>query len=182
MIVSGQHLSMGQKVAAADKKTEVFVVSTAGSLSVQEEENLIEREIANGASGIIVEPANGEKTEKMLKEVEKKVPVVLVESLASSDGTETKMPVTGADNYAMGKSVGRGIIKRLRRKYKREKDRLVSGEENAEAISERAEGVRAVLEEKQADILWQISDSFAEDKEKNFNGTKRKSGFYNDIR
>ena len=40
-------------------------------------------------------------------------------------------------------------------------------EENAEAISERAEGVRAVLEEKQADILWQISDSFAEDKEKN---------------
>ena len=44
---------------------------------------------------------------------------------------------------------------------------LVSGEENAEAISERAEGVRAVLEEKQADILWQISDSFAEDKEKN---------------
>ena len=103
----------GAKMAAADKKTEVFVVSTAGSLSVQEEENLIEREIANGASGIIVEPANGEKTEKMLKEVEKKVPVVLVESLASSDGTEK------------------------------------------------------VMEEKQADILWQISDSFAEDKEKN---------------
>ena len=68
----------GAKMAAADKKTEVFVVSTAGSLSVQEEENLIEREIANGASGIIVEPANGEKTEKMLKEVEKKVPVVLL--------------------------------------------------------------------------------------------------------
>ena len=86
----------GAKMAAADKKTEVFVVSTAGSLSVQEEENLIEREIANGASGIIVEPANGEKAEKMLKEVERK-------------------------------SVGRGIIKRLRRKYKREKDRARFG-------------------------------------------------------
>ena len=143
----------GAKMAAADKKTEVFVVSTAGSLSVQEEENLIEREIANGASGIIVEPANGEKTEKMLKEVEKKVPVVLVESLASSDGTETKMPVTGADNYAMGKALAEELLKDC------------GG--NAEAISERAEGVRAVLEEKQADILWQISDSFAEDKEKN---------------
>ena len=58
-------------MAAADKKTEVFVVSTAGSLSVQEEENLIEREIANGASGIIVEPANGEK-QKDAKEVERK--------------------------------------------------------------------------------------------------------------
>ena len=101
----------GAKMAAADKKTEVFVVSTAGSLSVQEEENLIEREIANGASGIIVEPANGEKTEKMLKEVEKKVPVVLVESLASSDGTETKMPVTGADNYAMGKALAEELLK-----------------------------------------------------------------------
>ena len=157
----------GAKMAAADKKTEVFVVSTAGSLSVQEEENLIEREIANGASGIIVEPANGEKTEKMLKEVEKKVPVVLVESLASSDGTETKMPVTGADNYAMGKALAEELLKDCGGNIKGKKIGLVSGEENAEAISERAEGVRAVLEEKQADILWQISDSFAEDKEKN---------------
>ena len=54
----------GAKMAAADKKTEVFVVSTAGSLSVQEEENLIEREIANGASGIIVEPAGMERKQK----------------------------------------------------------------------------------------------------------------------
>ena len=144
----------GAKMAAADKKTEVFVVSTAGSLSVQEEENLIEREIANGASGIIVEPANGEKTEKMLKEVEKKVPVVLVESL-------------GADNYAMGKALAEELLKDCGGNIKGKKIGLVSGEENAEAISERAEGVRAVLEEKQADILWQISDSFAEDKEKN---------------
>ena len=143
----------GAKMAAADKKTEVFVVSTAGSLSVQEEENLIEREIANGASGIIVEPAN--------------VPVVLVESLASSDGTETKMPVTGADNYAMGKALAEELLKDCGGNIKGKKIGLVSGEENAEAISERAEGVRAVLEEKQADILWQISDSFAEDKEKN---------------
>ena len=141
----------GAKMAAADKKTEVFVVSTAGSLSVQEEENLIEREIANGASGIIVEPANGEKTEKMLKEVEKKVPVVLVESLASSDGTETKMPVTGADNYAMGKALAEELLKDCGGNIKGKKIGLVSGEENAEAISERAEGVRAVLEEKQAD-------------------------------
>ena len=104
------------------------MVSTAGSLSVQEEENLIEREIANGASGIIVEPANGEKTEKMLKEVEKKVPVVLVESLASSDGTETKMPVTGADNYAMGKALAEELLKDCGGNIKGKKIGLVSGE------------------------------------------------------
>ena len=57
----------GAKMAAADKKTEVFVVSTAGSLSVQEEENLIEREIANGASGIIVEPAEWRENRKDAK-------------------------------------------------------------------------------------------------------------------
>ena len=145
----------GAKMAAADKKTEVFVVSTAGSLSVQEEENLIEREIANGASGIIVEPANGEKTEKMLKEVEKKVPVVLVESLASSDGTETKMPVTGADNYAMGKALAEELLKDCGGNIKGKKIGLVSGEENAEAISERAEGVRAVLEDKEKNSMEQ---------------------------
>ena len=64
MMVSGAAFKYGAKMAAADKKTEVFVVSTAGSLSVQEEENLIEREIANGASGIIVEPAMEKKQKR----------------------------------------------------------------------------------------------------------------------
>ncbi len=53
---------------------------------------------------------------QMLKEVEKKVPVVLVESLASSDGTETKCRLRDADNYAMGKALAEELIKDVRRK------------------------------------------------------------------
>ena len=61
------------------------------------------------------------------------------------------MPVTGADNYAMGKALAEELLKDCGGNIKGKKIGLVSGEENAEAISERAEGVRAVLEEKQAD-------------------------------
>lgn len=156
----------GMKMAAADKKIEVLVVSTAGTLSAQEEENLIEREIENGASGVIVEPSDGEETEKMLREVEKKVPVVLVESFVSSDGKETKMPVTGVDNYAMGEALARELLKDCGGNIKGKRIGLVSGEGNKSSVQERAEGIKDVLAEEEADIIWQISDSFEEDEGK----------------
>ena len=79
----------------------------------------------------------------------------------------------------MGKALAEELLKDCGGNIKGKKIGLVSGEENAEAISERAEGIKAYWK-KNRRILWQISDSFAEAKK--FNGTKRKSGFYNDIR
>lgn len=78
------------------------------------------------------------------------------------------MPVTGADNYAMGKALAEELLKDCGGNIKGKKIGLVSGEENAEAISERAEGVRAVLEEKQAGYsMADIRILLQEDKEKN---------------
>lgn len=143
------------------------MVSTAGSLSVTGRRELNRKRNCKRRIRNYCRACQWRENRKDAKRSRKKVPVVLVESLASSDGTETKMPVTGADNYAMGKALAEELLKDCGGNIKGKKIGLVSGEENAEAISERAEGVRAVLEEKQADILWQISDSFAEDKEKN---------------
>jgi len=43
---------------------------------------------------------------------------------------------------------------------------LVSGEGNKSSVQERAEGIKDVLAEEEADIIWQISDSFEEDEGK----------------
>ena len=56
-------------MAAEDRKIEMFVVSTGGTLTAEDEKSLIEREIENGADAIIVQPAPDADTENMLRDV-----------------------------------------------------------------------------------------------------------------
>lgn len=55
----------GLKMAAQDLGIRMFVVSTGGALTVEEEKSLIEREIDNGAAAVIVQPVPG--SEEMLR-------------------------------------------------------------------------------------------------------------------
>ena len=59
-----------------------------------------------------------------------------------------------------------GLLKDCGGNIKGKKIGLVSGEENAEAISERAEGVRAVLEKKNRRIFCSRYQILLEDKKK----------------
>ena len=65
----------GLRMAAQDQNIEIIVAGT-GELGIEEEEETIEREIDNGARAVIVQPSSGKGTEKMLKQIEKKIPAV----------------------------------------------------------------------------------------------------------
>lgn len=67
----------GLKMAAQDQNIELSIPSTGGTLTVEEEKDLIEAELANGADAVIVQPAPGEGAEEMLKLLEKKPPSCL---------------------------------------------------------------------------------------------------------
>ena len=90
-------LKYGLEMAAADYDAELFVVSTGGSLTVEEEEALLEKEIDNGANGIIVQPVAGEGTEEMLEKIGRKVPVMQVESAVTTDDETSALPVARPD-------------------------------------------------------------------------------------
>lgn len=61
----------GLRMAAKDRQVEVSVVPTEGAMTLEEEQELIEQEIYNGADGVIVQPVPGSDTEEMLKKLRK---------------------------------------------------------------------------------------------------------------
>ena len=92
----------GLKMAAEDHGIEMSVVTTEGAWNAADEMDLIEAEIEHGADAVIVQPAPGAETEKALKKIQKKVPVMLVGSAASEERDDSELPVTEPDHYAMG--------------------------------------------------------------------------------
>ena len=100
----------GLRMAAEDQEIEMFVVGTEGVMSVEEQESLIEQEIDNGADAVIVQPVPGAETEAMLKRIENGVPVMLAGSTASLEKEASVLPVTEADNYAMGQTLAEQAI------------------------------------------------------------------------
>ena len=89
----------------------MFVVGTEGAMSAEDEKNVIEQEIDNGADALIIQPAAGEDTEEMLKDISQRIPVLLVESETLGDKESPEIPVIQADNYSMGRTLAEELLK-----------------------------------------------------------------------
>lgn len=157
----------GLRMAAEDLKLEMFVVSTGGPLTVEEEKNLIEREIENGADAVIVQPALGDDAEKMLLKMEKKVPVMLVEYTASKDKEASLLPTAEPDNYAMGTALAEELLKDYNGNLNGKTLGILQETDNTEAARNRREGFTDVLKDSGVKISWSVSGPFGE-KEENF--------------
>ncbi|MBU9727695.1 sugar ABC transporter substrate-binding protein [Diplocloster modestus] len=156
----------GLKMAAEDQGIEVFIANTGGStLTVEEEKNLIEWEIDNGADAVIVQPVPETGAEEMLKKFEKRVPVMLVGSTASKDRTLTKLPVTEPDNYAMGTVLAEELLADYNGKVDGKTIGIFSETNDSEAANNREKGFRDRLADTQAEITWTVSGHSGEAKE-----------------
>lgn len=150
----------GLKMAAEDQGMEMFVVSTGGLLTAEEEQSLIEWEITHGADGIIVQPVPG--TEEILKRIGKKVPVMLIEHTASGDWESSPLPITEPDNYAMGQVLAEELLKDYNGKIEGKTLGILSETETSETVLNREKGFRDGIEGSGSEIIWSVSDSFAE--------------------
>lgn len=144
----------GLKMAAEDMGIELYVVSTGGTLTVEEQERLIQWEISNGARAVIVEPVPGADTEAMLKTIEKKVPVMLVEHTAVKDETISAIPTTQPDNYAMGAALAQELLKDYDGKLKGKTLGLLSECADSEAAISRLRGFVEALKGEGAKFYW----------------------------
>ncbi|MDO4299569.1 MAG: substrate-binding domain-containing protein [Lachnospiraceae bacterium] len=149
----------GLRAAAEDQKTEVFIVSTEGRLSAEEERILLEREIENGADAVIVQPIPGDGTEEMLEKMEKKVPVMLVGCAASENGEASLLPVTAPDNYNMGAVLAEELLEDYGGKLDEKTIGFVSEMADSEAVQSREKGFRDTMQGKGCVIVWSVSGS-----------------------
>ncbi len=152
----------GLRMAAKDRQVEVSVVPTEGAMTLEEEQELIEQEIYNGADGVIVQPVPGSDTEEMLKKIEKKVPVMLVGSAAAKEGEET-FPVTQPDNYAMGQALAEELIRDCADNLRGKSLGIVSCAGDSQAVQERSAGFQEALKGMGTRVSWNVEGIFGEE-------------------
>lgn len=155
----------GLRMAAEDQKIEMFVVSTGGGLTAEEAKSMIEREIENGADAVIVQPVPGADTEKMLRNMEKKIPVMLVGCAASKEKGDSVLPTTEPDNYAMGTALAEELLKDYNGNINGKTLGILSEAADSEAAVNREKGFRDVLRDTGAVVSWSVYDSFEETEE-----------------
>jgi ribose transport system substrate-binding protein len=100
-------LKQGLDQGAVDFNVEVNLVTAKEDESAEEQVELIERELANGAGGIILAAADSLQLSDKVREYAKTVPIVLVETgIRNLEG----MTYIAADDYSMGLNLGRSVF------------------------------------------------------------------------
>lgn len=155
----------GLKLAAQDKEVEIFVVNTGNILTVEEEMDIIWDEIENGADAVIVQPVPGTDTEKLLRKIRNKVPVMLVECTAEKNREASVIPTIAPDNYAMGRTLAEELLRDYNGNIEGKTLGIVTESSDSEAAVNRRQGVEDVLKDTGADICWFISGSFGVNEE-----------------
>lgn len=148
----------GLRMAAEDQKVEMFVVST-GEMTEKEQASIIQQEIDNGADAVIVQPAPGKDTEKMLKKLEKKVPIMLVETVAGKEGEKSEIPVTEADHYAIGKALADELLNDCGKNLNGKTLQIYSQRTDSEAVTNCEKGLKDRLQDSGTEVRWSQSDS-----------------------
>lgn len=144
----------GLKKAAEDQKVEITAVSTGKSMTVEEELHAVNSEIENGTDALIIQPVPGENTEEMLKKIQKKVPVMLVDMVAEET---TKIPCTQPDHYAMGASLAKELIKDYNSNIENKTIGIVAQTFQSEAVINRDTGFQDTLAGLGAKVYWTVS-------------------------
>lgn len=147
----------GLRMAAQDRKIEMFVVSTGTALTPEEEQSIILREIENGADAVIVQPVPGADTGKMLEKIGKRVPLMLVEEVQTEEGNVAGPPVTEADNRAMGLALAEELLQDYSGRLTGKTFGIISEAEDSKTARDRIAGFREAVREKGAQELWAVS-------------------------
>ncbi len=150
----------GLRMAAEDQNVEMFVVSTGAELTVKELQHMIESEIDNGADAVIVQPVPGAESEEMLRKMDRKIPVMLVE-YAASGSDSSGLSVAAPDNYAMGKALAEELLEDYAGNVEGKTLGILSEDTDSQAALDREQGFRDVAEAAGATVSWAVTDSFS---------------------
>jgi ribose transport system substrate-binding protein len=152
----------GLKMAAEDEGLEVYTASTGDLNSAEELQSAIEAEIQNGADAVIVQPICGEETEKMLKNLQKKIPVILIESASVNTSGKNGIATVEPDQYEMGRAMAEELLSDYEGNLEGKKIGIAAQAQDTEAVISREQGFRDVLEDSGAEIIWEVSETDAD--------------------
>lgn len=153
-------LKAGLQQAARDHNIQLTFVYTDYFNDLNTEIELINREIYDGADGIIAEFVSSTGTQNMISEVTGRVPMELIGTDAEREADPTG--ATGCvqqDNYQIGRTIGNELVIRFGDALSKEKIGLLTGNQKTEKMKERLRGFLDAVKKKEPDIVWGLEDS-----------------------
>lgn len=100
-------IRQGIDQAAKDMNVEVSFVALSSENNSQEQVALMQREINNGASAIVIAPANPDILKDSIIKAQKSVPVVTMQSTVDSI---KNLPNISCDNYGLGQALAKKLV------------------------------------------------------------------------
>lgn len=147
-------LRQGLGQGADDFHIEINFVTTSSENNFKEQKRLIEREMENGADGIILAAASSSSMDETVKEIAEKLPVVTIETDVKN---ASALSYISADNYSMGLNIGRSVI--LNNNLEEKIAVLISNDQR-ESVIDRYRGLSNSLEHTQNTIIeWKMGDN-----------------------
>ncbi len=146
-------MKQGIDQAASEMNVNTSFVTLSEDNSIDEQSQLIEREIKNNADAIIISPVDFEKMTNPIENAMKRVPVILFESTVDSKHVE---PSISCDNYNLGVNLGKEVIKNGKMCSN---IAIIKNNLDCSSIKERYDGFMSVMENtKNNYIFWELKD------------------------
>ena len=101
-------VKLGIDQAAQDLNVNVSFITLTNRNNVKEQVTLLSREVNNGADAVVIAPINSTSLKEPVEQASGKIPVVAMQSTVTG---LPKLQTVSCDNYKMGNSLAKGIVR-----------------------------------------------------------------------
>lgn len=140
----------GIRQAEVDFKVNVNYITMGSDDTPQDQIEILEREIKNGADGIILAAMDSQETGKLLDDLKTQIPIVTVETGAESSKLEYVK--IAADDYKMGYKLGQKILGDIQEDDGRRHVTVIKEYMERDSVKARYEGLMDALEGSEEEI------------------------------
>lgn len=146
-------LRQGLEQAAKDYNIDLNYVSTGEFASVEEELALVNREVENGAEGIILQMISSEEQGEYMTQLSGQTAVLLLESDIKPEGV---LAVVGPDNFELGMALADAVKQEFDGASGEMAIGILCGNQNQLAMQQRLQGLTEGLADEPVEIAWTI--------------------------
>ena len=144
----------GAEQAATEMNANIRFITLSNDDLLKEQKEVIQREIKNGADGILISPINSKEIGETIDSIQKKIPIVFVESVVD---TKNKTSIVTCDNYNLGEKIAQEILK-----DERDNEKIAIITDNLEKTSseERYNGFMSIMDKTNNELMiWELDQS-----------------------
>lgn len=144
----------GAEQAATEMNANIRFITLSNDDLLKEQKEVIQREIKNGADGILISPINSKEIGETIDSIQKKIPIVFVESVVD---TKNKTSIVTCDNYNLGEKIAQEILK-----DERDNEKIAIITDNLEKTSseERYNGFISIMDKTNNELMiWELDQS-----------------------